>query len=185
MPDWYYSQGNTQRGPVPTGFLIDSLRSGALAPSDLVWRDGMVEWAQAANVAELSGTFRGAVPPPVLPTVVSPANAFPNATSNSRSAIKTCLLVSAIGNIVIGLFWLSSCFGVVFTVPMVILCIFEFTLYAKIDDLPVPVLVPKAKTLGIFEIIVGLANIVSLVCGILNLIHTGKVTRTFAGQVGR
>lgn len=45
-----------------------------------------------------------------------------------RSGIKVPVLISAISNIVVGLIWLSTCFGFVFTIPMVILCIFEFVL---------------------------------------------------------
>jgi hypothetical protein len=108
------------------------------------------------------------VPQPTIETGASPSRP-------SRTGIKVPLLVSAIANIVVGLVWVSTCFGFVFTVPMTILCVFEFGLWAKADSLPVSDLAGRAKTIGIFEIIVGLANIVTLICGIILLINCSKV----------
>lgn len=93
------------------------------------------------------------------------------------SIITTPLLISAIGNIVVGLIWLSTCFGVVFSVPMFILCAFEFNLYSKADTLGIVDLSRRAKTLAIFEVVVGLFNTVSFVCGILLLINAPKAER--------
>jgi hypothetical protein len=73
MADWFYSQGTSQRGPVPLETLIDSLRSGALSPSDLVWHDGMPQWTPAGQVPELAGAAGGA------PAAVPQAAGFPSA----------------------------------------------------------------------------------------------------------
>src|SRR5262245_3830736 len=56
--------------------------------------------------------------------------------SAAAGGVKVALLISAISNIVVGLFWMSFCFGVFFTIPMVVLCIFEFTLWTRADSLP-------------------------------------------------
>lgn len=105
---------------------------------------------------------------PVLPVNYAVA-------SNSRSGIRIPMLISAIGNIIVGLVWLTTCFGIILTVPMVLLCIFEFLLYARADDLPENELASKAQVMGILEIVVGLFNLISLVCGILVLIHANKL----------
>ena len=97
--------------------------------------------------------------------------------SNPPTAITVCLLVSAIANIVVGLAWAATCFGIVFTIPMVLLCIFEFILYGKASGIPPERLAAKATRIGIFEIIVGLANTVTLICGIIVLIHASKLSR--------
>ncbi len=93
----------------------------------------------------------------------------------SREGVKVPILISAISNIVVGLFWASLCFGFIFTIPMIVLCIFEFILWSRADTLPVRRLGEQAKTLGIFEIIVGLFNTVAFVCGIIVLINGGKL----------
>lgn len=60
---------------------------------------------------------------------------------------------------------------------MFILCVFEFWLYGESDRLPPHKLASRAGTLGIFEIICGLFNLVSFVCGIIVLINIGKYKR--------
>jgi uncharacterized Zn finger protein (UPF0148 family) len=95
----------------------------------------------------------------------------------SRDGVKIPLLISAISNIVVGLLWASSCIGIVFTVPMIILCVFELKLWSNADSLPLREFGRRAKTLGIFEIVVGLANTPTLVCGILVLINAGKMAQ--------
>ena len=99
----------------------------------------------------------------------------PRRSGKSRDGVKVPVLISAISNIVVGLIWASTCFGIVFTVPMVILCIFEFALWSKADGLSPRRLGGQAKTLAIFEIVVGLANTPTLICGIIVLINSGKL----------
>jgi hypothetical protein len=95
--------------------------------------------------------------------------------NKSRESIKVPVLISAISNIVVGLIWAATCIGIVFTIPMVILCIFEFALWSKADSLSSGQLAGRAKTMGIFEIIVGLANTPTLICGIIVLINSVKL----------
>jgi len=57
---------------------------------------------------------------------------------------------------------------------MIVLCIFEFSLWAKADKMPKQKLAEDVGRLSIFEIIVGLANTPTLVCGIIQLINAGK-----------
>lgn len=99
----------------------------------------------------------------------------------SRNGVKVPILISAISNIVVGLLWAGvflPCFGLIFTIPMFILCIFEFVLWSQADSLSGRKLGGKACTLGIFELIVGLANLPTMICGIIVLINSGKVADT-------
>jgi hypothetical protein len=50
---WYYSKNGTQLGPVEQAELISKIASGEVAPSDLVWREGMLDWLPAGQIAEL------------------------------------------------------------------------------------------------------------------------------------
>lgn len=93
----------------------------------------------------------------------------------SRDGIKIPVLISAIFNIILGLFWAATCFGIIFTIPMIILCIFEFILWSQADDLSPRQLSGQANTLGILEIVVGLANTPTLICGIIVLVNSGKL----------
>jgi len=79
---WYYSKNSTQLGPVAQSELISKLASGEVAPSDLVWKDGMGDWIPAAQVSELRPTAAAPATPgyqevPVAPYTPPSANPAP------------------------------------------------------------------------------------------------------------
>jgi len=49
--NWFYSEGDQQRGPVSDSQLDELLRSGKISPATLIWREGMTGW-QPLNVAQ-------------------------------------------------------------------------------------------------------------------------------------
>ena len=57
---------------------------------------------------------------------------------------------------------------------MLVLSIFEFTLYSRVGREPLNRTAESASTLALFEIIVGLFNMISLICGIILMINSGK-----------
>ena len=50
---WFYSDGNTQSGPVSDSQLDELLSSGKISQKTLVWREGLPQW-QALNIARPS-----------------------------------------------------------------------------------------------------------------------------------
>lgn len=86
---WYYAKGNQQLGPVDRAVLDDLVRRGEVGPADLVWTEGMVNWAAAGEVL---GTPRPVMGPPATPappenpggplpyTGAPPAGAYPGYT---------------------------------------------------------------------------------------------------------
>jgi hypothetical protein len=52
--NWYYTRGDANVGPVSTLELKQLASSGQLAPTDLVWKEGMSAWVQAE---QLKGLF--------------------------------------------------------------------------------------------------------------------------------
>lgn len=87
------------------------------------------------------------------------------------------ILISAIANLVAGYLWLvlSSCFAVFLTAPMLVLCAFEFIYFARAPQMTARDIDRRGTTLGVFEIILGIFNGVSFVCGILVLLNTMKL----------
>ncbi|MBN1393569.1 MAG: DUF4339 domain-containing protein [Pirellulales bacterium] len=63
--EWYYARDNQQTGPVSSAELKQLAAAGRLSPGDLVWREGMSEWAEARNVR---GLFDGASAPAAVET---------------------------------------------------------------------------------------------------------------------
>ena len=71
--NWYYAKNGQQLGPVSQSALADLIRSGQLAAQDLVWREGMPQWAMAASLPELQGLFAAAgTPAGAIPTAATP-----------------------------------------------------------------------------------------------------------------
>ena len=66
MSSWYYSKGGLQNGPVPLEDLVRLVGTGAVAPTDLAWREGMTDWVPVAQVPEL------APPPAAVAEVARP-----------------------------------------------------------------------------------------------------------------
>ena len=64
--EWFYTLGGQQQGPAPLEHLKHWLAHGQLQPTELVWREGMVGWVEAAAVPELRG---------VAPALTDPAAA--------------------------------------------------------------------------------------------------------------
>lgn len=52
---WYYSKNGTQLGPIGDEEIKAKIASGEVAPTDLVWKDGMGDWLPAGQVQELRG----------------------------------------------------------------------------------------------------------------------------------
>ncbi len=50
---WLYSRDGTDHGPVSSGELLELARNGKLLRTDLLWKEGMVEWKYAGEFANL------------------------------------------------------------------------------------------------------------------------------------
>ena len=54
MDQWYYGKDGQQQGPVDIETIRSMLTSGQLAPSDLVWKEGMANWTAISQVPEFA-----------------------------------------------------------------------------------------------------------------------------------
>lgn len=70
---WYYTQDNDRCGPVSEEQLRGLVASGTLQPTDLVWRDGMIDWTSAGSIDGLCST-QSAVQSPAVPVQALPAS---------------------------------------------------------------------------------------------------------------
>ena len=95
--------------------------------------------------------------------------------TNPTSGIAAPLLVSAIFNIVVGLLWAWTCIGIILTIPMIVLCIFEFIVWSSCDQTDRRVLAGRVQTLAICEIVIGIFNIGSLICGVILLSNSKRL----------
>jgi serine/threonine protein kinase len=82
---WFYSRGGQQFGPVSAEQLKQLAASRQLAPTDLLWKEGMKDWAQARIVRGLFPQEAAATPkppplPPPLPDALDAERTAPRAT---------------------------------------------------------------------------------------------------------
>lgn len=98
------------------------------------------------------------------------------------AGVKVPILISGILNAVAAVIWLLTCLGIIFSVPLFILCVFEFSYYSNADKMPPPRAVHEGRTLGIWEIVVGVftLNVISLICGILAMVNANQAQRELA-----
>jgi hypothetical protein len=84
---WFYSDGQTQKGPFERHAIELLIAQGQLGAETLIWRNGLPAWAPARQVAEFASRFGAATPPPVPPTpsVSTPPPHPPSATPSSVS----------------------------------------------------------------------------------------------------
>ena len=71
MPNqWYYSKNGKQQGTVSDEQLKQLAATGNIQPSDLVWKEGMSQWAEARRIKGLFPTISavGNHGPPPLPS---------------------------------------------------------------------------------------------------------------------
>jgi hypothetical protein len=54
---WYYIKDGSQSGPVSLDELRHKIACGELTSSNLVWREGMADWAPAPSLDNLPTTF--------------------------------------------------------------------------------------------------------------------------------
>jgi GYF domain 2 len=62
---WWYSKGERRFGPYSATELREIAASGHIAPSDLLWKDGLPNWLPASS-------FKGLLPPPPAAVVPPP-----------------------------------------------------------------------------------------------------------------
>lgn len=76
---WYYARNGQKFGPLDSAALKQLAYSGGLAVSDMVWREGMTEWALASKVNGLfPESVLAATPPPLPSTALAAANSPPS-----------------------------------------------------------------------------------------------------------
>ena len=68
--NWYYADGDQQRGPVTDAELAGLIESGVVRPETLVWRDGMTDWRP---LAEARPSTASTFPEPAVPVAPSMA----------------------------------------------------------------------------------------------------------------
>ena len=60
---WYYAENNDRRGPIEDAAFQDLIRTGAIKPETLVWREGMPNWIPYSQTGGAGGAPVAAAAP--------------------------------------------------------------------------------------------------------------------------
>jgi hypothetical protein len=105
---WYYIRQGQQVGPVPKEQLEQLMASGQLQPNDMVWKQGMAQWAPASQI------FPPTPPepnmPPPIPTTPPYATATPvvpplqshSGSGGGRTAILILTIIAGFFSLFVG-----------------------------------------------------------------------------------
>lgn len=121
--------------------------------------------------------------PFVMPTMAAapiPMAQFQSPTApnaqNAKQWIVTPVLISGIVNAFTGIVWL--CLMPPIGAAMIALSVFEFLHFSKAGRMTPIACANNAFIIGIFEIIAGLFNLVSLPCGIIVVIYASGIKKS-------
>jgi hypothetical protein len=76
---WFYVQDDKRLGPVGVEHIVHLVVTTALAPSALVWRQGLAEWTEANHVPEIAALLPPPLPPGQKPGSLEPPPLPPKA----------------------------------------------------------------------------------------------------------
>ncbi|MCO5067444.1 MAG: DUF5362 family protein [Kiritimatiellae bacterium] len=112
---WYYTVGGTeQRGPVEESEFFSLIRSGQIAPTELVWTQGMPAWMPLREHPALQPLIpNAATPPPSAPSPNSRPQSLPLPTFDGWLAF------IGIASIIGGALLVLTCVGIPIGVLMI------------------------------------------------------------------
>ncbi len=72
--NWYYAEGNQQRGPVTSAEFQQLVADGKITDATLVWREGMAAWQPYGQIRAAVPATPPAQPPSHVPTETTPVS---------------------------------------------------------------------------------------------------------------
>ncbi len=170
MDYWIKATDGQTYGPASLTTMNRWITEGRVIASTPVSHSPDGPWREATMVPELAVGFgiepidpTGAPPTGPVPPAV-PAGGWP------PDMVAIPQLVSGIFNLLVAVSWLFTCFGVILSIPLVILGIKELVAYSNARTTPPLQYLDRSKTYAIFDIVAVLTlNVGSLVCGIIIL----------------
>ncbi len=186
---WYYASGNNRLGPVGEADLLKLHQSGVVKADDLVWTDGMKDWAPlkttalAARFAPPAVAAVPAVPPPAPVQAIAqqPVRAILPDESQLPLApvppgLSGWMKFNGVMLILQGAGYCMGCIWIIIGVPLIMAGIACFSGASVLDNLggvsggSLPFF-QKLKSfnlgLGIFHIITIVLTIIGVILGII------------------
>ncbi len=87
------------------------------------------------------------------------------------------IIVSSCWNAVTAVTWMVvvPCFGLFIALPYVLLAIYEFSTFQRAESMPPQELHDRCGLLAVLQILLGLTNVIPVVCGVLLLVYRDRL----------
>jgi len=158
MTYWIIGGNGQTFGPVDLATIHRWVGERRVISTTPVGQSATGPWRDAALFPEFASAF-GAEPMPD----VAPANWPPDMIAIPQ-------LISGIFNIVAAVGWAFTCFGIILSIPLLILGVYELIAYSRARTAEPAKYLDSAKTYAVLDICTVLTgNLASMVCGILML----------------
>ena len=192
MTYWIIGGNGQTFGPVDLATIQRWVAERRVISTTPVGQSATGPWRDAALFPEFASAF-GAEPMPDAPPV---GDAFrtapptgPSSTASTVPAnwppdmIAIPQLISGIFNIVAAVGWAFTCFGIVLSIPLTILGVYELIAYSRARTADPAQYLDSAKTYAVLDICTILTgNLASMVCGILMLTQIPAARERLAAQ---
>ncbi|MBN2311155.1 MAG: DUF4190 domain-containing protein [Candidatus Hydrogenedentes bacterium] len=177
MSEWFYATGDQQQGPVSEDGLLGLIQSGQVRPDDLVWNEGMTDWAPASEVFgdRLLGVAQQAPVGYVDMSVPEPGPAAPLGgvaapTFGAGQPLEPPLNGMAVASLVVGILGIVGC--ACFPVGIVAIVLGHIAIH-QINQAPDTY---RGKGLAIGGLIMGYASLALFVLWIILSVASGGLS---------
>jgi len=170
---WFYTQGaSDQQGPVPESRIREMIASGTLGSTDLVWSEGLPDWAPVSQMDPFRDAF-----------AAGPATAAPRVLPDRLLGWMTFVGVMTL---ITGIIQCLSCVGILIGVFMIIAGVALLGAKTALGAAQVTDagLIPFFEKLNSFMIMSGVAYIVTVIMYVvLIVIYLGAFMATLSGAL--
>jgi hypothetical protein len=114
---WYYTQGAAQekKGPVPEAEIKSLVAGGQIHATDLLWSDGMANWAPLSALPQLQAEHTITLPSPAAAS----SQVFLH-QSPIPEGLTGWMTFMAVMTIIMGVFQCLNCIGIIIGIPTII-----------------------------------------------------------------
>ena len=179
MTYWIIGGNGQTFGPVDLATIQRWVAERRVISTTPVGQSATGPWRDAALFPEFASAFGAEPAPDVPPAAAAPRTAPPTGPSSTVPAVPANWppdmiaipqLVSGIFNIIAAAGWAFTCFGVILSIPLTILGVYELIAYSRARTTEPAQYLESAKTYAVLDICTILTgNLASMVCGILML----------------
>jgi hypothetical protein len=192
MTYWIIGGNGQTFGPVDLATIHRWVAERRVISTTPVGHSATGPWRDAALFPEFASAFGAEPMQDAAPAEAAHRAAPPTGPTPSSAAVPTNWppdmiaipqLISGIFNIVAAVSWAFTCFGIILSIPLMILGVYELIAYSRARTTDPAVYLESTKTKAILDICTILTgNFASLVCGILMLTQIPAARERLAAQ---